>query len=318
MEIKKEVKIGLMVILSIFAFVYGFNFLKGKNIFNPRSTYYAVYDNVNGLTESNPVMIRGYSIGSVNNIYFLPDNPEKIVVEIKLKNSDIKIPKGTVALIRSSSLLGGMAIDLNFSKSKEFYESGDTLLADIENGLTDEISKQIIPVKDKAEKLIATVDSLIKNINSIFNDKTKGNLRESVTTFNSIALEVKEMVTEERIRLRKITDNVQSITENLKNNNAQIQNILKNISNVTDSLAKANLASTIANANIALAEVAQVMTKINEGKGSLGLLVNDKKLYDNLEASTKDLDKLMVDIKENPKRYIHFSVFGKKDKKKSK
>jgi phospholipid/cholesterol/gamma-HCH transport system substrate-binding protein len=173
-------------------------------------------------------------------------------------------------------------------------------------------------VKDKAEKLIATVDSLIKNINSIFNDKTKGNLRESVTTFNSIALEVKEMVTEERIRLRKITDNVQSITENLKNNNAQIQNILKNISNVTDSLAKANLASTIANANIALAEVAQVMTKINEGKGSLGLLVNDKKLYDNLEASTKDLDKLMVDIKENPKRYIHFSVFGKKDKKKSK
>jgi phospholipid/cholesterol/gamma-HCH transport system substrate-binding protein len=211
-----------------------------------------------------------------------------------------------------------MAIDLNFSKSKEFYESGDTLLADIENGLTDEISKQIIPVKDKAEKLIATVDSLIKNINSIFNDKTKGNLRESVTTFNSIALEVKEMVTEERIRLRKITDNVQSITENLKNNNAQIQNILKNISNVTDSLAKANLASTIANANIALAEVAQVMTKINEGKGSLGLLVNDKKLYDNLEASTKDLDKLMVDIKENPKRYIHFSVFGKKDKKKSK
>jgi phospholipid/cholesterol/gamma-HCH transport system substrate-binding protein len=318
MKISNETKVGALTSIIIVLLILGFNFLKGKNIFNPRSTYYAVYDNINGLTESNPVMIRGYSIGSVNNIYFLPDNPEKIVVEIKLKNSDIKIPKGTVALIRSSSLLGGMAIDLNFSKSKEFYESGDTLLADIENGLTDEISKQIIPVKDKAEKLIATVDSLIKNINSIFNDKTKGNLRESVTTFNSIALEVKEMVTEERIRLRKITDNVQSITENLKNNNAQIQNILKNISNVTDSLAKANLASTIANANIALAEVAQVMTKINEGKGSLGLLVNDKKLYDNLEASTKDLDKLMVDIKENPKRYIHFSVFGKKDKKKSK
>jgi phospholipid/cholesterol/gamma-HCH transport system substrate-binding protein len=317
-EIKKEVKIGILVVVSIFAFVYGFNFLKGKNIFNPRSTYYAVYDNVNGLTKSNPVMIRGYSIGSVNNIYFLPDNPEKIVVEIKLKNSDIKIPKGTVALIRSSSLLGGMAIDLNFSKNNEYYTSGDTLLSDLESGLTDEISKQIIPVKDKAEKLISTVDSLIANINSIFNDNTKGNLRESVKTFNQIALDVQGMVAEERERLKKIADNVQSITQNLKDNNNQIQNILKNISNVTDSLAKANLASTVANANIALTEVAEVMTKINQGQGSLGLLVNDKKLYDNLDASSKDLDKLMIDIKENPKRYIHFSVFGRKEKKKVK
>lgn len=318
MEIKKEVKIGILVIVSIFAFVYGFNFLKGKSIFNPRSTYYAVYDNVNGLTESNPVLIRGFAIGTVNKIFFLPENSEKIVVEITLKDSDIKIPKGSTALIRSSSILGGMAIDLNFTKSKEYYQSGDTLLSDMENGLTDEISKQIVPIKDKAEKLISTVDSLIININSIFNDNTKGNLRESVKTFNSIALEVQGMVQEEREKLKKIADNVQSITLNLKDNNDKIQNILKNLSTVSDSLAKANLASTVANANIALAEVAQVMTKINEGKGSLGMLVNDKKLYDNLESSSKDLDKLMIDLKENPKRYIHFSVFGKKEKKSKK
>lgn len=315
MNIKKEVKIGIVIILSVFAFVYGFNFLKGKNVFNSREKYFAVYDNINGLTESNPVMIRGMMVGTVNDIYFLPENQSKIIVEIALRESDVRIPKGSIAKIKSTGLLGGMGIELLINNNDELHNPGDTILSKLETGLTDEISEQIIPVKQKAEKLLVTIDSLLANVNSIFNDNTKGNLRESVGSFNKIAIEMQGLVKEQREKLRNIMDNVQSITKNLKENNEKITNILTNFSQVSDSLAAANLASTITNANLALQEVAIVMTKINDGKGSLGMLINDKKLYDNLENSSKDLDKLIIDLKENPKRYIHFSVFGKKQRK---
>ena len=303
-----------MISVSVLAFVYGFNFLKGKNIFGYRRTYYAVYDNVNGLTESNPVFVRGLNIGNVNKIYFHPNNSEKIIVEIALKDREMQIPKVSVARIYSSSLFGGMAIDLRYSGESVYYEPGDTLLSELQSGITDEISKQIIPVKEKAEKLIVTVDSLMTNINSLFNAKTKGNLRESITSLHTITSDLSAMVKEERKRLGEISEHIHSITKNLKNNNKKIENILANLSSVSDSLVKANIAHTVENANRTLQEVGDVMAKINRGEGSLGLLVNDKKLYTNLESSSRDLDQLLADMKENPGRYVHFSVFGKKNK----
>lgn len=314
MKLTREAKIGTTVVVAICLFIYGFNFLKGKNIFTQRTKYYAVFDNVGGLTESNPVMIRGYGVGQVNKIFFNPNNSQKLVVELSMQENDLSIPKNTIAKIYSSGLLGGMAIELMFGDAKEYIESGDTLASMLDKGLMEELGQQAAPVKDKAEKLLVSVDSLVQSINGIFNNNAKGNLRSTINNLDKISLQIEGLVGDQRKKLDGITSNINSITNNIKENNDKLTNVIKNFSNISDSLAKANIANTLNNANIALKSVSEVVEKINNGEGSLGLLLNDKKLYSNLDSSTKDLDKLLIDMKEHPSRYVHFSVFGKKDK----
>jgi phospholipid/cholesterol/gamma-HCH transport system substrate-binding protein len=314
LKIKKEVKIGLIVIAGIFLLVYGLNFLKGKNIFDGRNKYYVVYDNVGGLTISNPVYYNGFVVGRVNKISFLNDQSGRMSVEISLRETDLRIPRGSVARIFSDGLLGTKAISIDFSKEKTFLEDGDTLKPDLQASITDEVARQVKPLKDKAESLISTVDTLIQEITSIFNDGTKGSLRHSMQNMDEITGEFKGLVIEERTKLKKIMENIESISNNLKNNNEAITGLLKNLNNLSDTLVRANVAQTISNANIALLQMSEVMKKINSGQGSLGLLVNDDKLYKNLESTSKDLDQLMIDLKANPGRYVHFSLFGRKDK----
>ncbi len=314
LKVSREVRIGATVIIAIALFLYGFNFLKGKNIFTQRTKFYAVFDNVGGLTESNPVMIRGYAVGQVNKIFFHPNNSQKLVIELSLQENDLQIPKNTVAKIYSSGLLGGMAVELVFGNAKEFIESGDTLTSALDQGIMDAISKQAAPVKDKAEKLLVSVDSLVQSINAIFNNNAKGNLRSTINNLDKISLQIEGLVGEQREKLNGITGNINSITSNIKDNNEKLTNVIKNFSNISDSLAKSNITTTLNNANTALKSVSEVVEKINKGEGTLGLLLNDKKMYNYLESSSKDLDKLLIDMKEHPSRYVHFSVFGKKDK----
>jgi phospholipid/cholesterol/gamma-HCH transport system substrate-binding protein len=312
--IKKEVKIGGIVVLAVFLFVYGLNFLKGKNIFTSRTHYYVVYKNVGGLTESNPVYFNGFVVGKVNQISFAPDMKGGIVVDFVLRENDLKIPKNTIARIFSDGLLGTKAIGLDFGNATEMAQSGDTLLPNLENSLTDQMSEQLMPVKDKAERLIVRADSLLAVITQIFNPNVNDNLRHSIENVNSITLNVNGLVSEQRKRLDAITANVESISKNLKENNENLTIIMSNFKNISDSIAKSNLTQTLNNANLAVKQTAEIMEKINSGKGSLGLLVNNDSLYKHLDMASKDLDRLLVDLKENPKRYVHISVFGKSDK----
>lgn len=314
MTIKKEVKIGGIVVIAVFLFVYGLNFLKGKNIFTARTHYYVTYKNVGGLTESNPVYFNGFVVGKVNKIFFAPDMKGGIIVDFVLRENDLKIPKNTIARIFSDGLLGTKAIALDFGNAPEFAESGDTLLPNLENSLSAQMSEQLMPVKDKAESLILRADSLIAVITKLFSPGVNDNLRHSIENVNSITLNVNGMVAEQRKRLDAITANIESISKNLKDNNENLTKIMSNFKNISDSIAKANLTQTLNNANIAVKQTAEIMEKINNGKGSLGLLVNNDSLYKHLDMASKDLDRLLVDLKEHPKRYVHISVFGKSDK----
>ncbi len=314
MTIKKEVKIGGIVVIAVFLFIYGLNFLKGKNIFTARTHYYVVYKNVGGLTESNPVYFNGFVVGKVNQISIAPDMKGGIIVDFVLRENDLKIPKNTVARIFSDGLLGTKAIGLDFGDAKEFAESGDTLLPNLENSLTDQMSEQLMPVKDKAESLIVRADSLMAVITKLFSPGVNDNLRHSIENVNSITLNVNGLVSEQRKRLDAITANVESISKNLKENNENLTIIMSNFKNISDSIAKANLTQTLNNANLAVKQTAEIMEKINSGKGSLGMLVNNDSLYRHLDMASKDLDRLLVDLKEHPKRYVHISVFGKSDK----
>lgn len=321
MKIRKEVKIGLLVIITIGLGVWGAQYLKGTNLFDKSRHFYAVYENVDGLTKSNPVIINGFKVGQVESIEFMPDNSGRLMVHFSVAEKEFNLPKDTKAKIISSDILGSKSVDLQLGRSTELLQNLDTLDSEIEASLTEAVNQQIAPLKRKAEDLIKTVDSAIIVVQSIFNKKARGDIGASFTSiknsleaFEQTIYRVDGLVEQEREHIAAIFQNVESITKNLAQNNERFSQTLDNVEAITDSLAGANLKQTVNNASIAMQEVAEVMQKINSGQGSIGQLLNNDTLYTNLEAAADDLDKLLLDMRLNPERYVHFSIFGLKKK----
>jgi phospholipid/cholesterol/gamma-HCH transport system substrate-binding protein len=325
LKISREVKTGIVVTVAISFLFFGFNFLKGKNIFYSHKTFYAIYDHVDGLEKANPIQLNGLKIGQVANAEIYKANPSKVLVTLQINDTDLEIPNNTVAEIISSDVLGSKAVQLIMGNSKTMAGNKDTLLSSIQASLTEEVNKQVQPLKIKAEKLISSIDSLISVVQSILNDDATSNISgsigkvyQAISNLEKTSFRLDTLVSNEKQRLSEIFKNVESITYNFKNNNEKLNNILTNVNNISDSIAKSNIATAINNASKSLDDVALMLNKINEGKGSLGMLINNDSLYVNLDRSARDLDSLLVDMKENPNRYVHFSVFGRKDKKKKK
>lgn len=325
MKYSKEIKIGAVIVLTIAFSFWGFNFLKGFNIFGTQRHFYAVYPKVEGLTISSPVLINGYKIGFVQTMYFHPDNSGNVIVKMQLTNTSFNVPVQSTARIISADLLGSKAIELVMKDTLVYAESGDTLLPDIKATLTDELNKTVEPLKARAISIFAQLDSVMGDIRHIVNKENRDNLSKSVASLKSTLANLESatggldtLVTEEKDKLAKIFDNLESITGNIKNNNDKIQNILTNFSALSDTLAKSNFKSAIESADKALTEAADVFKKINSGEGSIGMLVNNDSLYNNLNNASKNLDNLFIDIKEHPGRYVTISVFGSKEKKANK
>ena len=316
MKLSREVKTGILVVVAIAIFVYGFNFLKGKNIFSKQDTYYAIYPQVSGIVEANPVQVNGFKVGRVNKIELL-DTTGRLLVTISISDEKLKIKKGTTARIVSSDLLGAKAIELIMSNSSEYAKDGDTLMAETEASLQETVNATVKPLKDKAEKLIGSIDSIITVAQTVLNKssqdniiKSFDNIKHTLETFDKTAVRLDNMVASEQSKISNIFSKVEAISTNLANNSDKISNVIKNFSSISDTLAKANIAKTIDKASNALAQVSDVMEKINKGQGSAGLLVNDTKLYNNLTAASGSLDSLMKDMELYPWRY--FSLYGKK------
>jgi phospholipid/cholesterol/gamma-HCH transport system substrate-binding protein len=317
LKISREVKIAVVFIVALALFFWGFNFLKGRDVFKKQRIFYAVYDQINGLEEANPVVVNGFKIGHVKNIYFHPDSSGRVVVEFLITNSDIRIPKNSIARLYSSDIMGSRAIEIKLGSSSSTAGSGDTLKTILGATLGEEFSNQMLPIKNKFENVMSSIDSVLVIIQSIFNEGTRKNL---LLSFESIKLTIQNLehttfnidtlVTTQKYKLSSIIGNVESITSNIKKNNDKIANIITNFSNISDTLAKARISSTISNADKALADFSEIMGKVKRGEGSLGMLVNNDSLYRNIESSSVQLDQLIEDIKLNPKRYVHFSVFG--------
>jgi len=310
MKLNKETKIGIVAIIIISLFIWGFNFLKGKNILTSNNSYYAVYNNIDGLEEASAVSISGYKIGTVENIKLL--DPQKGILIVKFSvDKDIKLPKNSKAIIYPATLLAGKAIKLEISDFDEYYSSGDTVVGVLEKDLVSSLSEELMPLKDKIENLVQSMDSVL----AIFDNQRRENLKSSLDNIHNITNDFNDLVKEEKQKLANILGNVESISSNLKNNNEQITNILENFSSISDSLDKADIKATLTNANNTLAEFSAISAKINNGEGTMGMLINNDSLYNNLNNLAADLDSLVIDLNENPKRYVHFSLFGKKDKK---
>ena len=311
----RPVIIGTSFIAAILIFVWGFNFLKSTDLFKQEIIYYASYDKVNGLIKANPVVINGLRVGQVKRVYFNPDMSGSIMVSIML-STDFPIPNNSVARIFSSDLMGSKAIELNLGDSKVFIKEGDTLPTSVEAGLMAEVNAQVQPIKKKAEDLMASIDTLVIAFQSIFNESARENISES---FHNIELtfanlqhttsNIDTLVVEESSRISTILINLDSLTTALNENKGNIKNIISNFEIISDSLAKSEIPGVFARANRTLDDFQSVLDKVNNGHGTLGMLMNDDSLYLELNRSATALDSLLSDIKRNPKRYVKFSLF---------
>ncbi|MBA3971546.1 MAG: MCE family protein [Bacteroidetes bacterium] len=324
MKISKEVKVGIVTTIAIALFIYGFNFLKGKDLFSSQRKFYAVYNNIDGLVEANPLMINGYMVGMVGNIELAADTSGSVIVTLLL-NDEIKVPKNSVAKVVSSNILGSKAIQLILGSGTMYAEDGDTLTATQEDDLKTSVNKTIAPLQEKAVSLIASIDSVMIVVQQVFNESARQNLAKSfesiklaITSLETTSYRLDTMVSSEKAKISSILSKVNILATTLANNSDKLGNVINNFSNISDSLAKSNLTSAINNANVALSQTSTIMTKINSGQGTMGMLINNDSLYRKLDKSAEDLDRLLKDLRINPERYVHISVFGRKDRNKPK
>ncbi|MBN1340958.1 MAG: MCE family protein [Bacteroidales bacterium] len=315
MKISKEIIIGLLVLLALVLLFWGMNFLKGKNFLSQERVFYGVYSNIEGLVKTNPVVINGLNVGQVKDMYFDPAGNNRVIVEFLVTN-EVGIPKNSVARIYSSDLLGSKAVEIRLGNSDAFAQTGDTLITDVELSLKEEVNRQVQPLKRKAEDLMLSIDSVITVVQYIFNRATRENLNRSfesiANTFDNIestTYSVDTLMTAQKKRIERILSNIESITMNLNNNQENFNHIISNLSALSDSLARARISETLISTSNAMSEVATIVNRINSGEGSLGLLVNNDSLYIELEKSARDLNLLLEDIRNNPKKYVKFSVF---------
>ena len=326
-KLSKEIKVGVFAFLGIAVFVFGYNFLKGYDLFKSNNTYFVVYKNVDGIVKSTQVTINGLMVGQIKDITMLNKGDASSILVTMMVSSDIKIPKLSKATIVSTDLLGTKVISLYLSNNSDFLNDKDTLSSGVEESLTSTISGMVSPLKEKSEQVLVTLDNVLRSMNEVFDSTGTQKLANGINDFSGTMLHVKnitgrldELTSLENEKVKDMFTSAESIMHNLKNSNEVISKSLKNISQISDSLAASNLAATINNTNRVMIEFSLAIEKINKGQGSLGKLANDQQLYDNLTKSSAELTALMKDMQEYPGRYFAVSVFGnsraeKQDKK---
>jgi phospholipid/cholesterol/gamma-HCH transport system substrate-binding protein len=309
MRISREVKTGIIAILIIALAIWGYNFLKGKNILKSTDEYYVVFDRIDGLIESGTVFYKGYKVGNINTIVFDQGNSNKFILKITLEER-IKIPIGSIVKVKSSSPLASASdLEIVFSNQSAFYQSGDTLNSRISLGLMDILE----PLQEKVQIVLAGLDSLLVGLNQVIGPETQDTLKRAIADLASSVNSLKGSLSDGG-DLSNSFAHLESITGNLESKNDAISETLDNLSGITSKLDSVDLYSTFTSLDSALNSVKKIVAKVEQGEGSMGLLINDSSLYTNLDSTAYHLDALLKDLQENPGRYVHVSVFGKKDK----
>ena len=305
MKISNEVKTGILAIFSICLFVFGYSYLKSNDIFVGDRTFYAVYSDVEGVVNGTPVTINGFPVGSIQKISFTKNND--LLVKFRIEN-DIQFSINSVAQIYETGLIGGKALAIIPAyDNKRNAVDNDTLNSSIAPGLTDLVNKKITNLQVKIESMVVSADSVLNNINKVFDDSTKNNLKTSVSNFNQTIIDL------------KTTSN--SIKDIVKNNQSDIDSSIKNIKNfsedfsqISNKLNQAQIDETFKNFKTSSENLTKILNEINSGNGTMGQIVKNDSLFKNLNKASESIDLLLEDIRLNPYRYIHFSIFGKKNK----
>ncbi|MDA9749765.1 MlaD family protein [Flavobacteriaceae bacterium] len=304
MKLSKEIKAAIFVLTSILLFIFGFNYLKGTSLIDRQKTLYAVYDEVDGLLVGANVMINGLSIGNVTELEFLK-NSTKILVTLKVKD-ELNFSSKSTASIYETGVLGGLAISIEPLFDREsIVQTGDTLRSSVRPGLTELINRQIEPLSRQLQSTITSVDSIFSGASSVLNKQTQLNIKESIevltsaiNSINNSAYIIEGTLTEKNDKISKTIDNIESISDNL--------------SKVTKELNEFGLSNVLVDLKESTEGINSVIQNLNSDSSSLGKLINKDELYENLNSSILSLNNLIDDINENPKKYVHFSIFGRK------
>ena len=319
MKISNETKIGTMAVVGIVLLVLGFNFLKGNNLFKKNNYIYAKYQDVQGLSKSNPVVINGLQVGRIENLdggkYM-----KQIIVTVSL-TKDVNIPDNSLAVINPNLLGGSATLEIQLGNSTNYLKEGDTVLTTLSGGAFDEALKVINPVLYEVRNSVKSLDSVLHVVTSVFDPATKNNIKGIVANLNTTtasfalsAVSLEKILNAQNGALASSLNNVNAFTASLKSNSGKLDSILENTRIATANFAAINLKKTLDTLNVAINNFKESSEKINSKDGSLGLLLNDTRLYDNLQSTANKLNILLDDVRTHPKRYVNISVFGKKDK----
>jgi len=313
MQISNETKIGVLAVVAVVALVLGFNFLKGSSLFEHSKKLYAKFNNVEGMEVSNAVQINGLQIGSVEAINESDkDLKGGIVVTIVLKK-DVHIPVNSVGII-SSGLISASSIIIHKGDSTVFLKDGDTLITKQQANLISQVQQSIDPVILQVGGTLQSLDSLIQVIGSLFDPKLKNNFSAIIANLATSSASLQTLLNAQTGQLAQSMHNANEFTANLAKNNDHITHTMENVEKATSNLAAAKIPETVATLQSTVSELREVIAKMNSDNGSLGLLLNDKRLYQNLEGTSRSLNTLLDDVRLHPKRYVSISVFGRKDK----
>lgn len=309
----KEIKVALLGIVALVALYLGFNFLKGSNLLSSDHTYFAQYDNVDGLTVGNPVILNGVKVGQVKEMRLLPEEGNKVRVAMELQK-DVVVGDSTVASL-SGSLLGSKTITLFLGRNSKIYDGGEDLKSYTVASITDAFQAKALPV-------LGTVDSTLTKVNSFLSKEAKVSLQATLLNAQGSTEALKNLLIMNQRNINEITTNMARLTSELNKTSAKFDRIATNFSTLSDSLKSAPVGPAMRKLNATMTEAQGTMTTLNRSlsdqKGSLGKLMNDTTLYNNLNATAASTNTLLTDFQANPKRYVHFSVFGGGGKDKAK
>ena len=309
MKISKEFKVGLLAIVSITILYFGFNFLKGIDLFKETNNYYALYENIDGLTASNPVIINGLSVGRVSNIQILQKKGNLVSVEMSI-DSKIDLNEGTVARLINTDFLGSKAIELILDGSSQvIYDDGDTLKSEVDAGITEFLKQSAGPVADNIGTTITRINAILESFQGN-SEKINATLANIEKMTENVTRNLPFMEEKYYVLMDNLSKNSQELNEVL----IALKPVLANAAQVTDSLKTLELSKTLGKTQLMLDNLNTNLVSLMEGNGTMGKLLHDDSLYVYLSHTARDLDRLLVDFQENPNRYVQFSMFGKKDK----
>lgn len=313
MKIKAEAKIGIIVLATFLVVYWGINYLKGRNILKKTDVFYTVFNNVQGLDPSAAVMLNGYKVGLISGINFKKESLTDIIVSFSVDHK-FNIPKGSLVELFSADMLGTKALQILPANSLEFHNYGDTLKSTVKADLISSLTSEFIPLKESAENLIINLDSVVNSLGFILNVETSMNIQKSFANLESSSRQLNEQLNEGD--LKDMLNSLAEFSNTLNNNKEKLDTVFNNMTIISDSIASANIKGLISSANNSFANLAQMLDSINYGQGSLGKFSKDDSVYNNLNASLESLNLLLEDLKENPDRYVQFSIFGGKNKSK--
>ncbi len=308
MKIKREVKIGFFTLGAVLALYWGVNFLKGRDIFHRSNTYYATYDQVNGLQPSSAIMIKGFKVGVIRSMSYDPGKSGKIILEFDIK-SRFRIPDNSNARIFSDGLMGGKAVEIELGNSPVYLEDGDTLRSAWDKDFLELAGNEFEFFKQKAKVVVDELMRTLGDVNTIL-EQNSANINTTLSNLASMSTTLDKVISSESDELQAIIGNLNKLSRTLSDKSGSIENIVSNVEGFTDSLNRSDLPGAIGELRSGLAELNTTLKKLNAGEGTAGKLLSDDNLYDSLSSAASNLSRLLDDIQKNPKRYVHFSLFG--------